>query len=75
LDEVVIPAKAGIHINNLKQMKKIVFKSLVCISIFTISSCEPEETCETKQNCFTRPDGSKECFDVPTNCVNNDFGF
>ena len=38
-------------------------------------ACEPEETCETKQNCFTREDGSQRCFDVPTNCINNDFGF
>ena len=56
-------------------MKKKVLKFLILFLFAFIYACEPEEQCETKQNCFTRPDGSRECFDVPTNCVNNDFGF
>ncbi|TVZ57188.1 hypothetical protein OD91_2498 [Lutibacter sp. Hel_I_33_5] len=42
---------------------------ILVVFLVIISSCTPEEnTCETKQNCFNRPDGSKTCFDVPTNC-------
>ncbi|WP_439128943.1 hypothetical protein [Polaribacter sp.] len=56
-------------------MKKRILKLLVLFLVVFVFGCEPEENCETKQNCFTRPDGSKECFDVPVNCIDNGFGY
>lgn len=56
-------------------MKKSILKFVVLFLVVFAFSCEPEENCQTKQSCFTRPDGSKECFDVPANCIDNGFGF
>lgn len=56
-------------------MKKISLKFLVLFLIIFAFACESEEDCETKESCFTRPDGSQECFDAGTNCVGNNFGF
>lgn len=56
-------------------MKNINLKILVLVVFLFMNSCERENKCETKQNCFRDENGGQRCFDVPVNCIENDFGF